>query len=144
MSMRDLWRRAIHHRSSVIGGLLGVLMAGCSATPDAPAFDGANLYLGYCAACHGASGAGDAPMAAELTMRMPDLRTLARRHDGEYPADLVSSIIDGRSYRAVHGSADMPVWGYQFRREEGTTDAAAARVAARIEALVRHVDTLQR
>jgi len=36
------------------------------------------------------------------------------------------------------------VWGYQFRREEGTTDAAAARVAARIEALVRHVDTLQR
>ena len=141
--MRDLWRRAIHHRSSVMGGLLGVLIAGCSATPHAPTFDGANLYLGYCAACHGASGAGDGPMAAELTTRVPDLRSLARRNGGVYPADLVTSIIDGRSYRAVHGSADMPVWGYQFRREEGTTDAAAERVTARIEALVRHVGTLQ-
>lgn len=142
--MRDLWQRALHHPCRALGAVLGVLMAGCSATPEEPAFDGGNLYLGYCAACHGAAGAGDGPMAAELTAGVPDLRTLARRNGGEYPADLVSSIIDGRSYRAVHGSADMPVWGYQFRREEGTTEAAAARVSTRIQALVQHVGTLQR
>lgn len=141
--MRDLWQPAIQHPCRMLTAVFGVLTAGCSTTPDAPTFDGANLYLGYCATCHGASGAGDGPMAAELTAGVPDLRSLARRNGGVYPADLVTSIIDGRSYRAVHGSADMPVWGYQFRREEGTTDAAAERVTARIEALVRHVGTLQ-
>ncbi len=127
-----------------LGTVFSLLLIGCAAAPETPTFNGANLYLGYCGACHGSGGAGDGPMAAELTARVPDLRTLTRRHQGEYPEDLVRGIVDGRSYRAVHGSAEMPVWGYQFRREEGTTNAAAARVAARIEALVEHLRTLQR
>jgi mono/diheme cytochrome c family protein len=141
--MRELWLIATRHPGRMLGAVFGLLAAGCSATPEAPAFDGRNLYLGYCAACHGATGAGDGPMAAELRAEVPDLRSLASRHGGDYPADFVTRIIDGRSYRAVHGSADMPVWGYQFRREEGSTDAGADRVAARIEALVRYVRTLQ-
>lgn len=82
-------------------------------------------------------------MAPHLATGMPDLRTLAQRHDQVYPADDVRAIIDGRRFRAVHGAPDMPVWGYQFRREEGTTGADLKRIDARITALVDHIRALQ-
>lgn len=121
-----------------------VLLTGCQGVEPEPAYDGAHLFQGYCAACHGPVGAGDGPMAPHLATGVPDLRTLAQRHGQVYPADHVRAVIDGRSFRALHGAPDMPVWGYQFRREEGTTAMDLTRVEARIEALVEHIRGFQR
>jgi mono/diheme cytochrome c family protein len=93
----------------------------------------------YCAACHGRGGRGDGPVAAALTTRPADLTTLARRNEGQYPAEAVRGFITGTTRPlAAHGTTDMPVWGPLFRAFESD-----ARVRARIDNLVRHVETLQ-
>ncbi len=135
----------IQKLASASAGILVLAGAlwGCQSTEPAPPYDGQNLYLGYCASCHGPIGAGDGPMASHLASKLPDLRTLAARHDGTFPRDDLMSMIDGRNFRSVHGAADMPVWGFQFRREEGLTDAGLRNVQARIDALVDHIESLQ-
>jgi mono/diheme cytochrome c family protein len=124
------------------GLLTSSLLVACQSYQPPP-YDGQNLYLGYCASCHGPIGAGDGPMAPHLAGTLSDLRTLRVRNDGEFPrADLVE-MIDGRSFRSVHGAADMPVWGWQFRREEGMTREGLLNVEARINAVVDHMERLQ-
>ena len=119
--------------------LAGVAMiTGCQIAEPVPEYDGGNLYLGYCASCHGPAGAGDGPIAPSMAVTMEDLRTLAQRHDG-FPRDWLMEVIDGRTLRAVHGTRDMPVWGWQFRQVE----PSEAYVEARIEALVGHLEAMQ-
>ena len=43
---------------------------------------GALEYQNSCQACHGANAKGDGPMAAFLTIPVPDLTTIAKRNDG--------------------------------------------------------------
>jgi len=126
-----------------IGAIVLSALSACQTSEPQPVYDGQNLFLGYCAACHGPVGAGDGPMATHLAASIPDLRTLAARNDGNFPRQQLVDMIDGRSFRSVHGSADMPVWGYQFRREEGMTEEGIRNVNARIEALVSHIEALQ-
>ena len=66
--------------------------------PQAHADDdlGARLYLNHCAACHGEYGEGDGSVAATLRVTMPNLRSLAMRNDGVFPADAVTAYVDGR------------------------------------------------
>jgi mono/diheme cytochrome c family protein len=122
-------------------GTAAVWLAACQTT-EPLAYDGQNLYLGYCAACHGASGAGDGPAASQLNVAVPDLRILTGA-DGVFPRDRIAEVVDGRSLRAAHGSWDMPVWGYSFRRDEGDTAEGRRNVQARIDALVDHIEGLQ-
>jgi len=122
---------------------LTVVVAGCQTTEQEAEqvgveYDGRNLYVGYCASCHGPEGAGDGPVAAGMAFNMADLRTLEARN-GEFPADRLREIIDGRTLRAVHGTNDMPVWGWQFLLEE----ESEAQVAARIDALVEYLRSIQ-
>jgi mono/diheme cytochrome c family protein len=115
-----------------------LLASGCQLTERVPEYDGRNLYLGYCASCHGPVGAGDGPVAPSLALTMEDLRTLSQRHGG-FPREWLEEVIDGRTLRAVHGTQDMPVWGWEFRRVEPSD----AYVAARVEALTAHIESMQ-
>jgi mono/diheme cytochrome c family protein len=72
---------------------------------------GAALYQAHCAACHGASGQGDGPMAAVLTLPMPDLTALTA--GGDFPLLDVIYQIDGRAGTIAHGGP-MPVFGSWF------------------------------
>lgn len=129
---------------SVSGSILAAItLAACQSTYQPPPYDGQNLFLGYCASCHGPVGAGDGPMAPHIAGSTGDLRTLAARNGGVFPREQIVEMIDGRSFRSIHGAADMPVWGWQFRREEGMTDEGLRNVQARIDALVAHIETLQ-
>jgi mono/diheme cytochrome c family protein len=112
--------------------------AGCQVAEPVPEYDGQNLYLGYCASCHGPTGAGDGPVAPSLAYTLQDLRTLSQRRGG-FPTEWLNDVIDGRTLRAVHGTQDMPVWGWQFRRVE----PSEAFVAARIQALIDHLESIQ-
>lgn len=128
----------------VLIGLLG-LVAGLAA-PDAGADDGvergAALFYANCAACHGVHAEGDGPARRALTVPVPDLTTIALRHDG-FPAESLRAVIDGRREMAAHGSRSMPVWGEEFSLAAGADDAAADEAAARIEALLAWLESVQ-
>jgi mono/diheme cytochrome c family protein len=102
---------------------------------------GARLYFNHCATCHGESGEGDGPVAATLQGMVPNLRTLAGRNGGTFPADDVRAYIDGRELAAAHGDRQMPIWGTVFRGpEQGTAQRTVRR---RIDALVEFISLLQ-
>lgn len=127
----------------LVGGvLLAMLAAGCQ-TQKANSYNGRNLYLGYCAACHGGVGAGDGPVAGSMNMPIPDLRKLAANNGGVYPRQTVIDIIDGREMRVAHGTNDMPVWGWQFLIAEEAMGGNAADAQQRVDALADYIGTLQ-
>jgi mono/diheme cytochrome c family protein len=99
--------------------------------------DGAQLYRTYCASCHGVNGTGNGPAAVAMKVTPPDLTRIAARNNGMFPAERVRQIVTGKG-PAAHGERNMPVWGDVFARKvTGPTPDAL------VDALVRHLDTLQ-
>lgn len=91
--------------------------------------EGKDLYVAYCASCHGLEGKGDGPVAAALKGPLADLRTIARRNQGKFPREAIEAmILEGKGARGAHGSEDMPVWGPVFRRVEKDQDLGLVRV----------------
>jgi mono/diheme cytochrome c family protein len=99
------------------------------------------LFATHCATCHGADGEGGGPVAGVMNIPMPNLRTLAKRNGGVFPADAVAAYIDGREQAASHGDRLMPVWG-DFLQMPGDKDNQEP-VRARIAALVSFIERLQ-
>lgn len=107
---------------------------------------GADLYAYYCASCHGTEGKGNGPMAAYLTVKVPDLTTLARRNGGKFPLGEVVDMIDGTARPPGHGGP-MPVFSSVFTRElDPETDGISAVIdqQGRILTLARFVGALQK
>ncbi len=102
---------------------------------------GAYTYKEHCTGCHGASGAGDGPMADNLRFRPPDLRRIAKRNGGQFPAQKVYRIVDGRVPVKGHGGSDMPVWGDALRNADSGYDQRI--VELRLRAVVEYLRTLQ-
>lgn len=84
---------------------------GLAAEPDALA--GRELYVRYCAVCHGDTGIGDGDMVEILTVKPADLTGLTLSNDGAFPVFRVIRQIDGRDPMLAHGGA-MPVFGKIF------------------------------
>ena len=101
---------------------------------------GAEMYKAYCAVCHGKDAKGDGPAAAELKVPPPDLTTLAKRHDGKYPDNYVTSVLRNGAKAPAHGTAEMPVWGPLF---ESISGGDQAQVNLRISNLTNYIKTLQ-
>ena len=120
---------------------LAALASGC-ATEGLPPPSGADMYAMYCVSCHGSTGEGDGPVAAVLSVSVPNLRTLARRSGGEFPAAAVASYIDGRDLPVAHGDRFMPIWGDVFEATaEFAPDAESAEL--RVQAIVDYLRDLQ-
>jgi mono/diheme cytochrome c family protein len=109
--------------------------------PDSQSVSGASTFRTYCASCHGAAGKGDGPFADNLRFHPPDLTLIAGRHGGNYPAEEVHRIVDGRKPLRGHGGPDMPIWGDAFRSAETGYDDLAAK--EKIGSVVEYVRTLQ-
>lgn len=71
-------------------------------------------YGSHCAACHGASGAGDGPYAHFLNVPIPNLTRLAERNGGAFPYFQVYETINGTWVLPGHGERNMPIWGQEF------------------------------
>jgi mono/diheme cytochrome c family protein len=72
---------------------------------------GKDMFMRYCATCHGPSGKGDG-IAARLFQKKPiDLTTLAKNNGGKFPTMEVLNIVKGDAPVAAHGNREMPVWG---------------------------------
>jgi mono/diheme cytochrome c family protein len=103
--------------------------------------NGAQLFMNHCAACHGADAEGGGPVAAVMQTTVPNLRTLAQRNGGTFPAEAVTAYIDGREIKAAHGDRQMPIWGEVFRGPEQGT--AQRTIRERIAALVVFLKGIQ-
>jgi mono/diheme cytochrome c family protein len=106
-------------------------------------YSGAELFLRFCAACHGESAQGDGPVAGSFAAPVPDLTRLSARRGGEFPANEVREVIDGRSPMVAHGLRQMPVWGYEFWIDEGADRDAEARSREIIARLVAYLADIQ-
>ena len=103
--------------------LFGFLVMGSSAMAGTAKSDdvaqGRDLYLQYCASCHGRNADGKGPMAPALSTPPANLRLLWERYGNPLPEDQVARFIDGRADVKAHGPRDMPVWGKGLAEPEG-------------------------
>lgn len=105
---------------------------------------GKSEYEVLCSACHGADAKGNGYFVQNLKVVPPDLTVLAQKNGGVFPADRVSSVIDGRAEFASHGSREMPIWGsrYAVNVGEHRLDAKAF-VRGRVLLLVDYLNRIQ-
>ena len=103
-------------------------------------YSGQGDYQVYCSSCHGPDGRGDGAIAKSLKMRPSNLTQLAKRNDGVFPEARVVKVIDGR-HAELHANTDMPAWGEVFAKASESPGAEQA--AARIDVLVKYLETLQ-
>jgi mono/diheme cytochrome c family protein len=96
---------------------IGVVIYFATRPTDVVALEGRDLFVRYCAACHGVSGTGDGPAAAALQPPPADLTRLGERYGEPYPLRQIIAAIDGRRSVRAHGESAMPVWGQIFERE---------------------------
>lgn len=101
---------------------------------------GQQMYAQYCAACHGANAKGHGPLAVVLKTPPSDLTTLAKRHQGKFPYDYVSSVLEFGPGFPAHGSSDMPTWGPIFRYYDRRNERV---VKQRIKNLCDYLASLQ-
>ena len=108
-------------------------------------------YTRSCAACHGASGKGDGPVAAVLSTSLPNLTTISQRNKGMFPTTKIYQLIDGEGSLGPHGSKEMPVWGDRYRADAigqmaGVPHDLSPEVIAhgRILSLVYYLETMQK
>jgi mono/diheme cytochrome c family protein len=95
---------------------------------------GAVLYRIHCSSCHGTYGRSDRA-AGSGAVRPPDVSTLAVRHGGSFPNEMVRRAIAGDPAGA-HRAGGMPIWGNTFKYARGgNPDPAAARIDALVEYL---------
>jgi len=73
--------------------------------------DGKQMYVNYCAPCHGADGRGHGPAAAALRTQPTDLTTFSRNNHGKYPDAHVVAVLRYGAEAQARASAEMPVWG---------------------------------
>jgi mono/diheme cytochrome c family protein len=103
-------------------------------------FKGPELFMAYCATCHGRDAKGAGPMAASLRIAPTDLTRIAARNGGKFPFLQVQRIISGEQQPpSTHGTREMPVWGPIF--SEVSWDQDLGRV--RIYSLAMYLETIQ-
>ena len=110
------------------------------AAPITSPNSGKEMFMSYCAPCHGKDAKGDGPAAASLKQLPANLTQLAKLNKGKYPADEVTSVLRGQAKLIAHGDQEMPVWGPVFwRMSQGHEEIVQMRVAN----LNKYIESLQ-
>jgi mono/diheme cytochrome c family protein len=100
---------------------------------------GEEMFVNYCAACHGKDGSGNGPAASAFKTPPSNLTVLRSKNDGKFPDSYVFQILqNGPGDTKAHGSKDMPVWGNLFQSIGGS-----AQTHQRIYNLTKYVESLQ-
>ncbi len=135
----------------ILTGILAISLAGqalaqeakskleVSGAHDTSLTKGVDLYLRYCAVCHGKDGKGGGPAAAALKTAPTDLTGLAQSKGGKFPVGTVRQLLGGGSSTPAHGSEEMPIWGPVFRAMNPNQSIAKLRV----DNLVRYLESIQ-
>jgi mono/diheme cytochrome c family protein len=108
--------------------------------PATSAASGKEMFVSYCAACHGKDAKGGGPAAASLTTPPPDLTALAKGNGGKYPSMKVMAVLRGEATVGAHGTREMPVWGPVFWHMSGGHESE---MQQRIANLNHYIESLQ-
>ena len=107
--------------------------------------EGENLYLDYCATCHGLDADGQGPMAPAMSLQPTNLTLLEAVNNGTFPTKRVVMRIDGREPLISHGSP-MPVFGDFFEGDDTAIKAETGQpimTSQPVVDLVAYLRTLQ-
>jgi mono/diheme cytochrome c family protein len=104
------------------------------------AASGQEMFVMYCAVCHGKDGKGGGPAADALKVPPANLTTLAQKNGGKYPAAHVATVVRGDANLPAHGNKEMPVWGPIFWTMSGGHESE---VMQRVTNLTKFVESLQ-
>jgi mono/diheme cytochrome c family protein len=136
---RTLWFAALLAAFAMWAGAQEKVVKHVPVKPTSPA-SGEEMYVNYCAVCHGKDGKGAGPAAEALKTPPTDLTTLAKKNGGKYPSMRVANVIRGEVATPAHGSKDMPVWGSLFWH---LSQGHEGEVQQRIANLNQYIETLQ-
>ena len=104
--------------------------------------DARQMYVTYCAPCHGMTGVGNGPAAPAFKEAPTNLTLLAKTHGGKYPEDTVKTTLMFGTNVPAHGDAKMPVWGALFDSlDSGSGPSSVPKL--RIHNLTEYIKTLQ-
>jgi mono/diheme cytochrome c family protein len=103
---------------------------------------GEEMYVEYCAVCHGKAAKGDGPAASALKLAPTDLTTLTKNNSGKFPSDHVAAVLRFGTETPSHGSKDMPIWGHILATSP-TQGTDATMVQLRIRNLTSYIESLQ-
>ena len=109
---------------------------------SAPMNNGKQMYVNYCAPCHGVEGKGSGPAAAALNRKPANLAALSRNNGGKFPSTHFASVLQFGAANPSHGTAEMPVWGPMLGSVNTATNDASVR-ALRISNLSRYLESIQ-
>ena len=101
---------------------------------------GQQMYVNYCAPCHGVDGRGHGPVAPVLKVPPTDLTLLSSNNKGKFPDTHIVTVLQNGSDIPSHGSATMPVWGPILGRMNVSNPQDRM---LRISNLSRYLETLQ-
>jgi hypothetical protein len=124
--------------------ILFVLLVEMGCSPDS-ASSGRTAFINSCASCHGLTGRGDGPLAAELEVKPANLTKIAARRDGLWPMVEVMSIIDGYHRRTLTREK-MPIFGDLAEGKLVPFDAGDGRLTptpVRLIALANYLESIQ-
>lgn len=124
-----------------VAAALGLLACAVVEMPDAP--EGARLFAENCAACHGATGKGDGPIADDFGRPPADLTQLSKWDEG-FDRARVLSVIDGYT-RVREGVHRMPEFGAMLQGETVPfeVDGVMSPVPRPLAALVIYLESIQ-
>jgi mono/diheme cytochrome c family protein len=128
----------------ILGSLLALAPLASAPAEEISHYNGEQLYQRFCASCHGEKAEGDGPVAAFFKIAPPDLTAIAKRRGGQFPADEIRKIIDGRDVRGPHGSRQMPVWGMELYYADTGNPDKQQQVEALIDRLVEYLRKIQK
>jgi mono/diheme cytochrome c family protein len=106
------------------------------------ASNGKQMYVNYCAPCHGVDGKGQGPVASALKKQPANLALLSKNNRGRFPSTHIMSVLEFGAANPSHGTAQMPVWGPML----GHMDASNAEnnvSLLRISNLSQYLQSLQ-
>lgn len=127
-------------------GIALAALGACSEAEMPTAGEGAQIYAGNCAACHGRSGRGDGPVASDLSVKPADLTLLARGNGGAFPVTQVLSYIDGYERKAPE-DVEMPEFGLLLGGASvpvATEDGVMTPTPRPLAALLAYLEQIQR
>jgi mono/diheme cytochrome c family protein len=104
---------------------------------------GAEMFVTYCASCHGADARGDGPAASAFRTAPTDLTGIAARNGGVFPDSSIAKKIDGRFDLPAHGSREMPIWGARLADEIPNFATGDEVARGRVASLVEYLKSIQ-
>lgn len=125
---------------SIVSGDTAPNQNSCPFSLVISASSGHDMYVVYCAGCHGEDGRAKGRSSRYCTVPPVDLTQLARQNHDTYPSERVCQILRYGTGRPPQGQGYMPVWSPLLRSMNADPPGMTE---VRIQSLSEYVRTLQ-